>query len=549
VLSLVLTIAPAPVQDPPQLGLVPGSVVSSDGVVHVEGRLLVGWQPDADPAEVEAELAESGLHVERTNPRLGLMFVVLPEGRRAEQERVAVAALPGVRYAELDAVGMGGLLAPPNDPYFKNQWQLYNTADNLGFPGADMEALAAWDLETGDAAVVLAVLDTGTLFSSPEFAARSLPGYDFVNNDADPTADHPHGVWVQALAAAEAGNAFGVAGLDRACSVLPVKVLNAANGGATTWLVDGLDYCAQQGVDVVSMSLINYPSSQAIENALQGCLDAGCILVACAGNSGVGDADLSWPGASPRTISVGATDGWDQRPSWSGSGQALDFVAPGLNTVTLKSNGSDSTDYFSGCSAATPLAAAVVSLCKAQDPALDQAAAYERLRVGAEDKVGPTGDTVGWDQRYGWGRLNAHGSLDPFYARYCSPAAPNSTGQGSVLTAAGSSLAADNDLKLIVSLLPKGVLGYFVGSLTQGPGVTPPGSQGTLCLGGTVARFSAQVKDSGSSGSFQVKIDLTAIPLHGPVQPGDSWNMQCWHRDQNPDRTSNFSDAVTITFQ
>lgn len=548
---LPLLVAPALGQDPALLGLVPGSTLSPAGAVHVEGRLLVGWSPSADPDQVEAALTAQGAFVTRRNPRLGLMFVELPAGTRAAQVRSRYEQLPGVRYCELDGVGMGGVLAgpPPNDTWFADQWQLDNTGANPGTPGADMQALAAWDIETGDGSVVLAVLDTGIDFGSPEFAGRALPGHDFVNGDADPTADHPHGIWVTALAAAEANNAFGVAGLDQGCSILPVKVLNASNGGTVTWLVDALDYCAQQQVQVVSMSLIGYPSSQAISDALQGCADAGCILVACAGNGGAGDADVSWPGAHPLTFSIGATDSDDRRASFSGTGSALDFVAPGKSTITLDDNGTDNTDSFSGCSAATPLAAAVVSLLVAQQPGLTQTEAYDLLRAGAEDRVGGSGDVVGRDDSYGWGRLNARDSLDPLSTRYCSPAKTNSTGHGSFVTASGSPIVADNSLTLTISGLPQHVPGYFLGSLTQGLVLAPPGSQGNLCLGGTIARFVAQLKSSGASGSFLVHIDLTAIPLHGPVQPGQAWNFQLWHRDMNPGATSNFSDALTVDFE
>ena len=532
------------------LGRVPGSVLSPDGIVHVEGRLLVGWEASADPDSVESLLAAEGAFVSRRNPRLRLMFVQLPEGWSAAHARGRLAQLPGVSYCELDAVGSGGVItAPPNDTHFPSQWHLDNTGSNPGTPGCDVEALGAWEIETGDPGVVLAILDTGIDFGNPEFSGRASTGFDFVNNDADPTADHPHGIWVTALAAAETNNAFGVAGLDQGCTILPVKVLNGSNAGTITWLVDGLDYCALEEVDVVSMSLINYPSSGSISAALQACRDAGCILVACAGNGGLGDADISWPGAHPATISIGATDSDDVWAYFSGTGAALDFVAPGDNTLTIQANGSDGMDVFSGCSAATPIAAATVSLCKALDPALTHQAAYERLLAGAEDRVGDASDKVGRDDRYGWGRINARRSLDPLAKRYCTPAVPNSTGAWAVTTCNGSPVAQDNSLSLTVSRLPTNQPGYFLGSMSQGLVLTPPGSQGTLCLGGTISRFAAQLKNSGSTGSFTITVDLTAVPLHGSVQPGESWNFQCWHRDANPNPTSNFSDALSILFE
>ena len=57
--------------------------------------------------------------------------------------------------------------------------------------------------------------------------------------------------------------------------------------------------------------------------------------------------------------------------------------------------------------------------------------------------------------------------------------------------------------------------------------------------------------NSGSTGSFSLALDLTAMadPANPvAVQPGDTWNFQAWYRDANPGPTSNFTDAVSVTF-
>ncbi|MCP3996252.1 MAG: hypothetical protein GY722_14505 [bacterium] len=78
----------------------------------------------------------------------------------------------------------------------------------------------------------------------------------------------------------------------------------------------------------------------------------------------------------------------------------------------------------------------------------------------------------------------------------------------------------------------------------------PPGSQGFICLAGNIGRYN-QTADivQGPTGSIQ--LDLTSIPVN-PAQavlPGDTWNFQAWYRDNNPGPTSNFTDAVSVTFQ
>ncbi len=131
---------------------------------------------------------------------------------------------------------------------------------------------------------------------------------------------------------------------------------------------------------------------------------------------------------------------------------------------------------------------------------------------------------------------------------YCSPATPNSSGASAVMGATGSDVLADNALELTASGLPQDSFGYFLNSQTEGL-ATPPGSQGTLCLGGQIGRFSANVLNAGSTGTFTLAIDLTSIPNNPTASAivGDTWRFQGWFRDANPQVTSNLTDAIRVT--
>ena len=134
---------------------------------------------------------------------------------------------------------------------------------------------------------------------------------------------------------------------------------------------------------------------------------------------------------------------------------------------------------------------------------------------------------------------------------YCTPGVPNSTGRPSEISARGSSAASDNMLRLDVRWLPRQTFGYLITSLTQDTVPGAGGSQGTLCLGGSVGRFSQQAQQSGADGAFSLPVDLSAVPQpNGSVQvmAGQTWNFQCWHRDANPAVTSNFSNGISVTF-
>ncbi|MCP3915703.1 MAG: hypothetical protein GY711_09120 [bacterium] len=137
----------------------------------------------------------------------------------------------------------------------------------------------------------------------------------------------------------------------------------------------------------------------------------------------------------------------------------------------------------------------------------------------------------------------------PIGASYCGPAIPNSTGFPGTISAVGSTIVSSGDVTLIAEGLPPGQFGYFLVGEMQGF-FTPPGSSGIICLSGNIGRYNQIVNIiQGPTGS--IPIDLTAIPVNPPtaVQPGDTWNFQCWYRDLNPTLTSNFTDGVAVTFQ
>ncbi|MEM9382052.1 MAG: hypothetical protein AAGB93_19000, partial [Planctomycetota bacterium] len=141
---------------------------------------------------------------------------------------------------------------------------------------------------------------------------------------------------------------------------------------------------------------------------------------------------------------------------------------------------------------------------------------------------------------------------DPVGDLVCDPAVPNSTGSSGRLTAFGSDRVADDDLTLLGSGLPPNALALLIVAPATGLTPQPGGSQGVLCLGGQIGRFVPQAFTTSPWGDGGHRVDLGAIP--GPVgvratAPGDTWVFQMWHRDANPGATSNFTRAVSITFQ
>ena len=65
-----------------------------------------------------------------------------------------------VEIAEPNTIGE--YVGTPNDPSFPNQWSLNNTGQSGGTADADIDAVEAWNVETGKSSVIIGILDSGT---------------------------------------------------------------------------------------------------------------------------------------------------------------------------------------------------------------------------------------------------------------------------------------------------------------------------------------------------------------------------------------------------
>ncbi len=130
---------------------------------------------------------------------------------------------------------------------------------------------------------------------------------------------------------------------------------------------------------------------------------------------------------------------------------------------------------------------------------------------------------------------------------YCA-SAPNSSGSPATLAASGSASIADANLTLSVTQLPTDALGFFLISQARADVPGFGGSQGVLCLGQPIARWSSIVLQSGTAGQVSLTSDLTNLPQTVVPTPGATWNFQYWTRDANPASTSNTSNGMAVTF-
>jgi hypothetical protein len=138
----------------------------------------------------------------------------------------------------------------------------------------------------------------------------------------------------------------------------------------------------------------------------------------------------------------------------------------------------------------------------------------------------------------------------PLGDTYCQ-GQPCSTGASATLDVFGSVYSVLNHVSLRTRGLPPGTLTLMLVGTARGFVANPGGSQGDLCLGGSIGRFNLLVGNASAVGTYERAIDLFAIPQSfGPVFtiPGTTWTFQTWFRDANPTPTNNFSSAVEAFF-
>ena len=234
----------------------------------------------------------------------------------------------------------------PYDPGWGYQYGLIN-----------INAPQGWDLNTGTAAVTIAIMDTGVDLTHPDLAAKIVPGYDFVNDDAIPQDDHGHGTHVAGIAGAITNNTTGVAGVSWGARIMPVKVLDNAGSGTYADVAAGVIWAADQGAQVINLSLGGDVSSSTLENAINYAYGKGVTIVASSGNDG--SSFVLYPARYPPVIAVGATDSNNNYASFSNYGLEVDLAAPG---VAIYSTWIGGYNYDSGTSMAAPFVSGLAAI-------------------------------------------------------------------------------------------------------------------------------------------------------------------------------------------
>lgn len=333
----------------------------------------------------------------------GLVAIDDLDNLQAEAIADEYRALPEVEYAEpsyeisLNHDGGGFKHLHPNDVRFSEQWALDNDGRNEGKEGADVGALRAWVVTTGDDDIVVAVLDSGVDYTHSDLQnniwvrpdnikqyqdrhlglIEDLHGYNAVENTGDPMDENGHGTHCAGIIGAEGGNEIGISGVNWKVKIMPLKFMNAGGFGTSKDAIEAINYVIDRkragvNVRVISASWGTSMPSRALEEAIRKAHEAGILFVAASGNDGANtDHFPQYPAGYDlgNLISVAALNRKDELASFSNYGaKRVHLAAPGANILSTWLG--DDYEEHSGTSMATPMVSGIAALVLSKRPQL-----------------------------------------------------------------------------------------------------------------------------------------------------------------------------------
>ncbi|MDQ1769254.1 S8 family serine peptidase [Labilibaculum sp. A4] len=342
------------------------------------------------------------------------------------------------------------LPAGTNDPRFVDQWHYENTGQNNGTPGADISLLDAWQVETGNPNVIVAIEDGGVDYDHEDLAANmwinpgeiagngidddnngyvdDIYGYNFADNTGDIYVGD-HGTHVAGTVAAVSNNGIGVSGIaggsgnNDGVKLMSCNVFSASSGG----FAEAYSYAADNGA-VISQNSWSYTSPYQYDQAVLDGIDYfianagganapmnGGIVIFAAGNDN--SQSRYYPAYYSNVLAVASTNKNDVKAYYSNYGTWVDIAAPGGElettnedpTAVLSTFPNDTYGVFQGTSMACPHVSGVAALVVSKYAGNITPA---ELRTKLVDNTDPIDDlNTSYAGKLGSGRLNAYKAL------------------------------------------------------------------------------------------------------------------------------------------
>lgn len=315
--------------------------------------IMIQFTPDSTPNERNNYIQQIGGTTREAIDALNTYAVTL-------RPNVSISELPEspiVLHAEIDEIAgatQSGQ-SQPNDPRYAEQWAL----PVIGLPGA-WEGLPS-------RTIIVAVIDSGVCLNHPDLQGRLVAGYDFVDDDSDPTDVFGHGCGVAGVIAANANNGAGIAGVAPNAQIMPLRVLDEQGLGNYSSIASAIVHAVDNGAHIINLSLAGSSPSSIIEAAVNYAINRNVIVIAAAGN--FAQERAYYPAAYPNVIAVGSIDPNLQRSSFSNFGSQIDIWAPGRDILTTNKNGG--YEFMSGTSFAAPIVAGLTAITEASNTNLN----------------------------------------------------------------------------------------------------------------------------------------------------------------------------------
>ena len=306
---------------------------------------------------------------------------------------LTLSATPGTGFSS--NYGYGLLDANAAVSRTLNRPDVFPQVPDLGENDWGIDAINApevWNQEITGKGIIVAVVDSGVDYTHPDLDdniwqnAGEIPdngidddrngyiddirGWDFVYQDNNPMDFDGHGTHIAGAIAAER-NDFGITGVAYNAKIMPVRVLDANVQGYPDEIADGIRYAADNGANVINLSLGGWYPSRLEDEAIQYATDKGVVVVMAAGNEGFTEPDYPAINADRLGIAVGAIDLNDRMNEYSNraGSKVLDYVvAPGIDIYSTTPD--DTYEIKSGTSMATPHVAGVAALVLNANPTL-----------------------------------------------------------------------------------------------------------------------------------------------------------------------------------
>jgi thermitase len=342
------------------------------------------------PSQAELERIKREIDADWVQ-KLGNSFVFHSK-RLTTDELLEYFAGQDIVFAEPHYVYVTNETIEPNDELYRAyQWNL-----------PIIDTPQGWELSTGRADVIVAVVDTGVALNHPDLRGHLVDGYNVVTPTSPPADDVGHGTHVAGIISALTDNRQGIAGMTWHNKIMPVKVLDSTGMGSTYAVAEGIIWAADRGAKVINLSLGNYASAQFLHDAIRYAYDKDVAIIAATGNDNT--SQPGFPAAYPEVLAVSATNAYGEKASFSNYGDYVDVTAPGENIASTYTGNQYAA--LSGTSMASPHVAALAALIRSANPELKNYEVYEIIRNSAVD-LGPAGR----DPYFGYGQINVARAL------------------------------------------------------------------------------------------------------------------------------------------